>query len=217
VGDFAMVIASPLGFEGSVTVGVISGLHRDIPDSATRGEQPLVDLIQTDASISPGSSGGALLDDQGRVLGLSEAYIAPQAGAVRLGFAIPARTVVRVAEELLEDGRAVHAYLGIRFGRLTPEMAESLGADRPGALVLSVQPGGPAADAGVVGGDVIVAVDGEATDSTEHVLGQLRQTSVGDELELTLVRDGQEQEVTVTVRERPQPPVSSAPSGSPGG
>ena len=138
VGELAVVIGSPLGFLGSVTSGIISGLGREIPGSAATGTQSLVDLIQTDAPISPGNSGGALVDDQGRIVGLSEAYIPPAAGAVALGFAIPAATVVRVADELLEDGRAQHAYLGVQFGRLTAQIAQQLEVDREGALVLGV-------------------------------------------------------------------------------
>lgn len=203
VGQVAVVLGSPLGFENTVTAGIISGLHRDIPGSASLGTQALVDLIQTDAPISPGNSGGALSDLEGRVIGLSEAYIPPAAGAVSLGFAIPAATVVRVADELLEDGRAEHAYLGVQFGRLTDEVAAELGVQRRGALVLAVEPGGPAARAGVEPGDVVVAVDDERIRAVEDVLRVLRQSSPGDELPMTVVREGQELELEVRVSDRP--------------
>lgn len=106
-------MGSPLGFEATVTSGIISGLHRQIPGSASTGT-PLVDLIQTDAASSPGNSGGAVLDAQGEVVGMSVAYIPPTAGAVALGFAIPAATVVEVADQLLATGIARHAYIGIQ-------------------------------------------------------------------------------------------------------
>jgi serine protease DegQ len=203
VGELAVVIGSPLGFQGTVTAGIISGLHRDIPGSATLGSQALVDLIQTDAPISPGNSGGALLDGQGRVVGLSEAYIPPSAGAVSLGFAIPAETVVRVADELLEDGRAQHAYLGVQFGRLTEQIAQELGAGREGALVLAVEPGGPAEAAGAQPGDVVVAVEGERVRTVEQVLTLLRQSSPGDRLTMTVLRAGRERDLDVRVGDRP--------------
>jgi S1-C subfamily serine protease len=105
VGEFDVAMGSPPGFEATVTSGIISGLHRQIP-GATAGSAPLVDLIQTDAPISPGNSGGAVLNAQGKVVGVSEAYIPPQAGAVALGFATPAATVVDVADQLLATGTA---------------------------------------------------------------------------------------------------------------
>jgi serine protease DegQ len=203
VGETVIVIGSPLGFEGSVTSGIVSGLHRDIPGSAAAGTQALVDLIQTDAAISPGNSGGAVIDAEGRVVGLSEAYIPPAAGAVALGFAIPADTVVRVADELLEDGRAEHAYLGVQFGRLTPQIAQELGVDREGALVLAVGRGGPADVAGVEPGDVVVAVDGERVRRTEDVLSALRRASPGDRLTLAVLRGDEEVELEVLVVDRP--------------
>jgi serine protease DegQ len=110
VGSLTVVLGSPLGFEKTVTAGIVSGLHRQIPGSASE-TRALVDLIQTDAAISPGNSGGAMIDAEGRVLGISVAYVPPQQGAVAVGFAIPAVTAARVANELLEYGRARHAYL----------------------------------------------------------------------------------------------------------
>ncbi|MGX1159718.1 serine protease DegQ [Pseudarthrobacter sp. SLBN-100] len=126
VGEGAVVLGSPLGFENTATAGIISGLHRSIPGSASNSLS-LVDLIQTDAPISPGNSGGAVINMRGEIIGISEAYIPPSAGAVSLGFAIPAATAVQVAEELLADGTAEHAYLGLTPGELTPQIADQLG------------------------------------------------------------------------------------------
>ncbi len=201
-GERVLAIGSPLGFENSVTAGVISGLHREIPGSAAQ-TQSLVDLIQTDASISPGNSGGALLDVQGRVVGINEAYIPPSAGAVSLGFAIPTATVLDVAEQLLSTGVARHPYLGLSMGRLTPVIQQQLGvAADHGALVLGVDPSGPAAEAGVRPSDVVVALAGAEVGAVEDVLAALRRTTPGQTVPLALVRGDQRRQVQITVGSR---------------
>ena len=123
VGELALAVGNPLGFESTVTAGIVSGLHRSIPDDSPRA-RPLVDLIQTDAAISPGNSGGALVGAGGEVIGVNVAYIPPAARAVSIGFAIPAPTVSAVVEQLLEDGEVSHAFLGINYATLTPDIAE---------------------------------------------------------------------------------------------
>lgn len=205
VGSLAVVIGSPLGFENTVTAGVVSALHREIPGSAAQG-QSLVDLIQTDAAISPGNSGGAVADADGRVIGISEAYIPPQAGAVSLGFAIPAATVVDVVEQLQADGRAQHAFAGLVPATITPELAEQLGmATTEGVLVVQTVPGGPAAAAGLRRGDVITAVDETKTPTPEDFLAVLRQHEPGDVLLVTVQRPGQDsRDVKLTVTDRPR-------------
>ena len=111
IGEYAVAIGSPETYQNSVTMGIISGLDRTIPGS---GSTALVNLIQTDAPISPGNSGGALLDEQGRVIGMAEAYLPPgQTGAENIAFAIPADTVLSVAKQLIATGHASHAYLGL--------------------------------------------------------------------------------------------------------
>lgn len=198
-GETVLAIGSPLGFENSVTAGIVSGLNRQIPGSAGQS-RALVDLIQVDAAISPGNSGGALLDAAGNVIGINEAYIPPTAGAVSLGFAIPAATVVNVAEQLLTNGRAVHPYLGVSLGRLTPDLRRQLGvAAESGALVLSVEQGGPAASAGVRPGDVIVELAGTKVESVEDLLGALRNTEPGRQVALVVDRGGRREELTVTI------------------
>ncbi|PSL57395.1 S1-C subfamily serine protease [Saccharothrix carnea] len=201
-GDPVLALGSPLGFENTVTAGIVSGLHREIPGSAAQ-TRALVDLIQTDAPISPGNSGGALLDTEGRVVGINEAYIPPAAGAVSLGFAIPAATAVDVAEQLLDDGSATHPYLGVSLGRLTDDIRERFGvtADE-GVLVLRLDDGGPAADAGVRAGDVVVELAGQQVREVEDVLGALRRTEPGEQVDLVVVRDGQRQELSVQIAAR---------------
>ena len=204
VGEGAVVIGSPLGFENTVTSGIISALHRQIPGSAAQG-QSLVDLIQTDAAISPGNSGGALVNLRGQIIGISEAYIPPSAGAVALGFAIPAATATEVADQLLEDGTAEHAFLGLVPGAITPQIARQLGLPQDeGAVVLSVVEGGPAAEAGLQPGDVLVRLDDDELRSPEDLLGSLRRRDPGDEVTIEFLRDNESQTTEATLADRPQ-------------
>lgn len=202
IGELAVVIGSPLGFENTATAGIISGLHREIPGSAA-SSQSLVDLIQTDAAISPGNSGGALVNGRGEVIGISEAYIPPQSGAVALGFAIPAATAVKVADQLREDGTADHAFIGLTLGEITPQIAERLGLpDTRGALALAVPDGGPAAKAGIRPGDVLVKLDGEELASPEDLLAALRARSPGQTVTVEFRRGTATQEVKVQLVSR---------------
>ena len=204
-GETALAIGSPLGFENTVTEGIISGVGRQIPASATGG-RPLVDLIQTDAAISPGNSGGALIDRQGRLVGLNEAYIPPSAGAVSLGFAIPASTVVDVADQLLRNGKVAHPFLGVSVATLTPQIATALGMKvDTGALVRAVQRSSPAAKAGVRPGDVIVAFNGRAVKTVGDVYAGLRTVNPGDTVTLGLNRSGNAMDVRVTLGTLSQP------------
>lgn len=202
-GERALAIGSPLGFQHSVTAGIISGLHRNIPGSAAENPS-LVDLIQTDASISPGNSGGALLDATGQVVGINEAYIPPSAGAVSLGFAIPSATVLDIADQLLAHGKALHPYLGVSLGPLTPAIRRLSGLDvDQGALVLGMDPDAPAAKAGVRPGDVIVELAGQPVRTIEDVLTALRQTQPGETQPLVFIRRGERHEVKVTIGATP--------------
>ncbi|MDQ4138607.1 MAG: trypsin-like peptidase domain-containing protein [Actinomycetota bacterium] len=204
VGEAAVVIGSPLGFENTVTSGIISALHREIPGSASTG-QSLVDLIQTDAAISPGNSGGAVVNLQGQIIGISEAYIPPSAGAVSLGFAIPAATATEVADQLLEDGTAEHAFLGLVPGAITPQIAEQLGLPRDdGVVALSVVDGGPADEAGLQPGDVLVRLDDDELRSPEDLLGSLRRRDPGDEVTIEFLRRNEPQTAEATLADRPQ-------------
>jgi serine protease DegQ len=201
VGELAVAIGSPLGLESTVTAGIISGLHREIPGA---DQQSLVDLLQTDAAISPGNSGGALVNGRGEIVGINEAYLPPSTGAVSLGFAIPSTTVVDVVRQLLENGRASHAFLGITPQAITPEIADQLGLDRTtGVLVFEVEQGGPAADAGIQPGDVLTRMGNRELEGVEDLLDELRQHKAGDRVQITLVRGGRTQQVEVTLAERP--------------
>ena len=206
VGEGAVVLGSPLGFENTATAGIISGLHRSIPGSA-QNSLSLVDLIQTDAPISPGNSGGALINMRGEVVGISEAYIPPSSGAVALGFAIPAATAVEVAEELLVDGSAEHAYVGLTPGELTRQIAEQLGIDAStGVVVLSVDDDGPAGTARIRPGDVLESMEGVELTAPEKLLAELRNRNPGDTVGFKVKRGSESLDIKVALTERPSGP-----------
>ena len=204
VGAPDVVLGSPLGFANTVTAGIVSGLHRSIPGSSQ--ESPaLVDLLQTDAPISPGNSGGAVVDAQGKVIGITDAYIPPQQGAVAIGFAIPAATAVSVADQLLEKGRVEHAFIGIQPAQLTAEVAREFGVDEStGVLVYGVTHGGPAAQAGIAPGDVLTSLGGRKLENVEDIYVTLRQHRPGQELRVDFVRGRQAHMVSLTLSSKPQ-------------
>lgn len=202
VGSLAVVLGSPLGFANTVTAGIVSGLHRQIPGSASE-TRALVDLIQTDAAISPGNSGGAVVDASGTVLGISVAYVPPQQGAVAVGFAIPAATATRVADDLLKHGRARHAYLGLQPAELTPQIAAELHVTSDGVVVYAVTPDGPAATAGLRPGDVLTAVAGQKVTSVEELFAALRRHQPGETTSISYVRGGDPRTAQVRVVDRP--------------
>ena len=209
VGQLAVAIGSPSGFQSTVTSGVISGLNREVPSQYTGGrqDQALVDLIQTDAPISPGNSGGALVDRDGEVVGINVAYLPPETRAESIGFAIPSDTVISVADQLIESGRVSSPFLGIRNAELTPEIADQFGlSDQSGVIVVEVEPGGPADDAGLRREDVITAVDSTEIEGSGDLLGALRDYRPGDTATLTVLRGGTgaEESVEIELGERPQ-------------
>jgi serine protease DegQ len=205
VGELAIALGSPLGLENTVSAGIVSALHRDLPSGGTT--PALIDLIQTDAAISPGNSGGALVDAEGVVIGVNVAYIPPEARAVSIGFAIPSPVVRDVVPQLIEDGEAEHPYLGVVPIPVTEELSGSF--DLPveeGALVQSVSEGSPAARAGLRAGDVIVELGGDSIRTVEDLYSAIRSRDPGDAVELTVVRDGERRTVEVTLARLPQRP-----------
>ena len=201
VGELAIAMGNPLGFEQSVTAGIVSGLHRSLPAGA---ETQLVDLLQTDAAISPGNSGGALVDAEGTVIGINVAYLPPQGtGAVSIGFAIPAPTVRDVVEQLIETGRVRHSFLGVNLQEVTPEIAEELGVEE-GAAVVEVQEGTAAARAGMRRGDVIVEFEGDPVQTVEDALAELRRHRPGEQVTITITRKSARRELRVRLDERPR-------------
>ena len=207
VGQLAVAIGSPSGFQSTVTSGIISGLGRELSPQLTGGsgqDPSLVDLIQTDAAVSPGSSGGALANRDGEVIGINIAYLPPdQTGAESIGFAIPSYTAVSVADQLIQDGKAAQPYLGIYLSDLTPEAARHFGTQTEnGVLVEQVESGGPADSAGLKRGDIITALDSAEVRSSGDLLSALRRYQPGDSVEVTILRGGKQLGVELRLGER---------------
>ncbi len=200
VGETAVAIGSPLGLEQSVTAGIISALGRrvDRPD-----QSPLFDMIQTDAAVSQGNSGGALVDDRGALVGINAAIAAsPEVGAEGTAFAIPVDVAVAVAEELINSGRATHPWLGITGGDITPETAREYGVEQ-GAFIREVVSGGPAERAGLRPNDVVTSFAGEGIESMDDLVVAIREHRVGEQVELVVVRDGQRVTLQATLGDKP--------------
>jgi len=204
VGQLTVAIGSPSGFESTVTSGIVSGVAREFPPELIGTLDPsLVDLVQTDAAISPGSSGGALVNRDGEIIGINVAYLPAETGAVNIGFAIPSDTAVSVADQLIETGEVSSPYLGVETADLSPQDAERFGLPvDSGAIVATVVPGSAADEAGISTEDIIVALDGTEIRSSGDLFGALRDYRPGDTVEFTVVRDGEEQTLDATLDER---------------
>lgn len=201
VGQEAIAIGSPLGLTGgpSVTVGVVSALHRTV---RTRGGQSLMDVVQTDAPIAPGSSGGALLDASGRVIGITTAVAVTDTGAEGFGFATPIDTARNVAEQLITTGKVVTVWLGVEGSDLDGATALDLNVDG-GAIIEQVKTDSPAERAGLSARDVVVGVDGRPVKSMGMLAVAVRAHRPGDVITLDVVREKQHHGIKVTVAERP--------------
>ena len=231
VGQIAIAIGNPFGLENTMTVGYVSAVGRSLPvqSSASRASYSIPDIIQTDAPINPGNSGGVLLDRHGQVVGVTNAIASSGGASSGVGFAIPAATVARVVPALISGGRVSYSWLGVSGTTLISDLAQAmdLKSDQHGALVGEVVSDGPADKAGLkasgrtvtlsgqdvqVGGDVIVAIDGHPVASFEDLVAYLvRSTTPGQQVALTVLRDGREQQVALTLGERPAQPQQSAP------
>jgi S1-C subfamily serine protease len=200
VGETAVAIGSPLGLEQSVTAGIISALGRRVE----RGDQtPLFDMIQTDAPVTQGNSGGALVDGSGAVVGINAAIAAsPEVGAEGIAFAIPVDVAVAVAEELINSGRATHPWLGITGETITPRSAEEFGVEQ-GAFIREVLANGPAARAGMRTNDVVVSFAGERIESMDDLVVAIRSHRVDEQVEIVVVRGGERVTLQATLGDKP--------------
>ena len=195
VADTVIAIGNPLGFHGSVTVGVVSGLNRNIEES------PFDEFIQTDAAINHGNSGGPLVNASGEVIGMNSVIVAPgyYGGSVGLGFAIPSDLVKFVTDQLREYGHMRPAWIGARFQQVTPQLGESLGLDHSsaGAIVLHTLPDSPAATAGLQPGDVVLAIDGQPIGDVRALARAIATTPIGDHLSMRIWRDSRQQTLDI--------------------
>lgn len=217
VGQGVMAIGAPLGLSSTATTGIISALDRpvvtqgessDSSSSSSANQRVYTNAIQVDAAINPGNSGGPLFDSQGRVIGInssiatlgSSSSSGTRSGNIGIGFAIPIDLANKVAQQLIKDGKATHAYLGVS---LEDGGATVNGETRAGAKITKVGAGSPAANAGLREGDVILAVDGHAVGESVALMGYVRQFSAGDQVKLTVARGSNKMDVTVKLVERP--------------
>jgi len=216
VGDSVVAIGNPFGLDRTVTAGIVSALQRQIESPAGF---TIDKVIQTDAAINKGNSGGPLLNARGEVIGVNTQIATESGGNVGIGFAVPINTVKEVAADIIDDGKVEHAYLGISMQTIDEGLAETfrLPAEK-GVLVQTVEPGSPADDAGieggdtrvvvngqtyVLGGDVIVKTDGRALESADELADLIASKEPGDTLSLELVRDDATETVEVELGRRP--------------
>jgi Do/DeqQ family serine protease len=196
VGEWVVAIGSPFGvLDYTVTAGVLSAKGR-----GSLGANEIEDYLQTDASINPGNSGGPLVNLNGDVLGVNTMII----GSSGIGFAIPSNLARKVGMELLQKGDVSRAYIGVNYQELTPELASSFGVQRTrGALVNEVVPNGPAAKAGLRSGDIVLDVNGREVKEGKDLQRAILLFPVGEKLTVTVLRDGQQQKLSVVTAERP--------------
>lgn len=206
VGELVVAIGSPMGFDYTVTAGVVSALNRTVTAAEESNlHRTFIDLIQTDAPINPGNSGGALCDREGKVIGINTLIATTSQGYQGIGFAIPIDTAIDVAEQLLEEGRVEHPFLGISGTDLTKEMAEEKGLSvMEGAIVVQVIPGTPAEQAGIKRSDVIVSFEDRSIGSMDELLKEVRQHHVGDEVKIGVIRDSRKLTFQVKLAEKTQ-------------
>ncbi len=217
VGEGIAAIGNPFGLSGSMTSGIVSQIGRLLP---TDNQYNIPDVIQTDAAINPGNSGGPLLNMRGEIVGINTAIQSNTGEFTGVGFAIPSQTVAKIIPTLVEKGEYKHPWIGISGRDIDPDMAKALNLnDAIGFLVITVVEDSPAFDAGLigsdktievdgvnypVGGDIILAVDGIEVRKIDDILIHLqRAKSVGDEMNLEVLRDGRTTNITIILQERP--------------
>lgn len=203
VGDYVLAVGNPFGVGTSVSAGIVSSL------GALRRTEGDEDLIQTDAAINPGNSGGPLLNTNGEVVGINTAIVSAAGGSNGIGLAIPANVARRVMTQLMTSGAVQRGYLGTGLQPMSPELTEAFGAPRSGgAVITDVAPGSPAEGAGLLKGDIVLALNGRAVRDFHRLRFLIAGAQPGAAVRLTIARDGSEQTVSATLAERT---VSAAP------
>ncbi|MGE5506678.1 MAG: Do family serine endopeptidase [Actinomycetota bacterium] len=207
VGDFVLAIGNPFGLGQTVTSGIVSAIGR-----SGLGIEGYEDFIQTDASINPGNSGGALVNFKGELIGINTAILAPGGGNIGIGFAVPINMVKAVTEQLIAHGEIRRGRVGVAIQDLTPDLAEAMSIKRnDGAVVVEVEPGSPAARAGLKRGDVVTAVDGQPVRSSAEMRNRIGLTPVGGQVRLNVERGGETKDFDVKVEAAPKRPRQPQP------
>ncbi len=195
VGDWVLAIGNPLGQGFSVSAGIISARNRSL-------QGPYDDFIQTDAAINRGNSGGPLFNLDGEVIGVNTAILSPNGGSIGIGFSMSSKVVSKVVDQLREFGETRRGWLGVSIQNVTPDVAEALGLDASaGALVTDV-PTGPASEAGILSGDVILSFDGRDVEDTRELVRMVGDADVGTTVRVVVFRDGGTQTLRVTLGRR---------------
>lgn len=215
VGQKAIAIGNPFGLERTLTVGIISSIGRTL--RAVNGRL-MRGIIQTDAAVNPGNSGGPLLDSSGKMIGITTAIFSPVGANIGIGFAIPVNTAKKIVPQLIDKGRVSRPWLGITGQDINADMANLLKLPSAGILVAKVEKGSPADKAGIrggrdtlmignlriiIGGDLIVAVNGRAIKNMDQVVEEIESMSIGQSVELSIIRDKKQRVVKVTLAEMP--------------
>jgi len=200
VGEYVLAVGNPFGLNSTVTLGIVSALGR-----GQMGITQYEDFIQTDAAINPGNSGGALVNTKGELVGINTAIFSQTGGYQGVGFAVPTSMSKPIYESLVKDGKVVRGYLGVGIQDLTQDLAKSFGiTTTKGALVSDVKEGGPADQAGFKQGDIITAYQGSSVEDAVALQRLVTQTAVGTKVLVTVIRDGHEENLAVTIRELPE-------------
>ena len=201
VGDVVLAIGNPFGVGQTVTMGIISALGRN-----NLHINSFENFIQTDAAINFGNSGGALVDTRGNLIGINTAIYSQSGGSVGIGFAIPVSTAKTVMEAIIKDGHVVRGWIGVETQDITPELAQSFNLQRTsGAIIAGVVRNGPADKAGIVPGDILLAVDGKPVGDTTEMLNLIAQLPPGEKAKMTVLRKNREAALDVMVGKRPIP------------
>ena len=203
VGDWAVAIGSPFGFQATVTAGIISAKSRDIPgeDPSTSGFQH---FLQTDAAINPGNSGGPLLNINGEVVGINTMIASRSGGYQGIGFALPINTAVKIYNQIIKNGKVTRGSIGVQFVANDDKNAEFVKAygGTTGIFVQKVTPGGPADKAGLQDGDIVIALNGKTVSRGQDLMDSVADASVGEQMKITVLRGGKNQDYTVTIGDR---------------
>lgn len=196
-GEWVIAVGSPLGFDHTVTIGIVSALSRQIPDINSN-----VEFIQTDAAINPGNSGGPLVNLRGEVIGINTAIAG---SGQNIGFAIPVNTVKNISKDLLAGGKVTRPWIGVSMAELTPQLSKSLGVSETakGVVVAQVYPDSPALRSGLSQGDIIQRIDGKAISSPKEIQDYIRSKPINSELNLQILREGKMQALSLKTETLP--------------